>query len=290
MDALGPGAVGEELQAAGGHGERDALRHRRLALGEAGKPGGRQRRAERADQARRMMPAHMEPALRRLADPRRRLDADQIGGQQVPPACAGRETLRQRRDERRGRGMDHAVGVRVVIVEAVDERAVDQRRVAQRQADIRADYGRRPLAGEPAHGVYRAPAELVAGRGERDADAVEDVQARALHHPVRNRAVVEPAGEIRQHLGYRPVGGRRFPGYCRLEPVHVPVLASIALFPTAIIARRGNCRYCTGTGPFARTEHPCRRATARPSASRSCSPPWSASRRSMPSPSMWRRA
>ena len=96
-----------------------------------------------------MVPAHMEAALCRLPDPRRRLHADQVGGQQFAARHAGGESLREPCAERRSGGMDHAVGMGVVIVEAVDQHPVDQGCIAHRQADIRADHRRRPLAGEP---------------------------------------------------------------------------------------------------------------------------------------------
>ena len=48
---LGPGAVVQELQAAGGHAERDALGVGKLRLGHAREPAGGERRAEHADHA-----------------------------------------------------------------------------------------------------------------------------------------------------------------------------------------------------------------------------------------------
>ena len=82
-----------------------------------------------------------------------RLDAGDVGGQQVGARCAAHVGGRQHRRPHAGGGVDDAARVGVVEVEAVHQDAVDERRVARRQARGQADHGHVALAAEAGDAV-----------------------------------------------------------------------------------------------------------------------------------------
>ena len=212
---LGPGAVIEELQAAGRHAERDALGVCKLRLGHAREPACGERSPEHADHAGGVEAQAMEAALGGGGDPRRAFDGREIGHERLAPRGAVPLAGGQHRGHRARRGMDHAADVGVVVVEAVDQESVHLRRVAQRQRRRHPDDGIGPVAGEPVDRGQRLVAEVVAGCRKADPQRIEDVQLGAFDHRrghVLKRQFAGEAGErARDRLarhGFGLRGGR----------------------------------------------------------------------------------
>ena len=212
METFGPGAVREELQAAGRRRQGDALRHDELRLAQAHQPPRGERAREGADEAGRMEADLMECALGDGAEPRRNLDAQDVGGEHVAAARAPLSAHGERGRQQAAGRVDHPGGVRVVEIEPVNQDAIHQRRVAQRQFGRHADHRRVPGARETRDRGERPMREIEAGRGERNAHAVEDQMLRARHGRRRDRARLEAADEARQVLGNQ----RRALGRARL--------------------------------------------------------------------------
>ncbi len=201
MNALGPGAVLDELQVAAGERQRDALRRLQPAGVEAEQAAAGERARERADHAGWVEALRVEAALRHARDARAGLHGGDIRGQQLGAAVPALAGQRQHRGQDADGEVHDAGHVRVVVVEAVHEHAVEQRRVAHRQPAVEADH-RRAAAGMPAgerlHRVGAARGEVLAARGERTADGVEQqvagAQADGGGHVLQPQAMHE-AGE-----------------------------------------------------------------------------------------------
>ena len=212
MDALGPCAGLEELQAARGHRQRDALRvgepfrvePEQLAAGE--------RRRERADEAGGMEAALVEAALRHLRESRAALEAGDERRQHRRAAVAAARREIQRGGQDPDRQVDHARHVRVVVVEAVREHAVEQHRVAQRQAAVVPDDAGAPGRVVERRHVVEGAREVVredfAARRERTADRVEHQVAGAQADVGRDVVQVQSVREAGQRLRDRFAGGR----------------------------------------------------------------------------------
>src|SRR5262249_59254147 len=80
----------------------------------------------------------------------------------------------------------------VVEIEPVDQETVHEGRVAQRQANTRSDHGPVAVTGKTVHRRERALGKLEPGRGERNADAVENEVTGAAAH--RGGNIVGPPG------------------------------------------------------------------------------------------------
>ena len=206
---LGPRAVIQELQAARGHAERDALGVGELRLGHAREPACGQRGPEHADHAGGMEAQAVEPALGGGGDPGCALDGREIGHERLPPRGAVALAGGQHRRHRARRGVDHAADVGVVVVEAVDEESVHLSGIAQRQRRRHPDDGIGPVAGEPVDRGQRLVAEVVARRREADPQRVENVQLGALDHGLGHVFERKLAGEARQRARDR-LAGRGF--------------------------------------------------------------------------------
>ena len=134
MDALGPAAVLEELEAARCEAERDALGLAHLGRGEIQELAGDQRARESADHPGGMEAGGMELAARGLAEPRGHLDAEDIGRQQALEIGAGELGGREGRGKGAGRRMDDCAQVGVIEVQAVAEQPIEGCGIAWCQA------------------------------------------------------------------------------------------------------------------------------------------------------------
>ena len=204
METLGPGAVLEELHAAGGHAEREALGVGQRARVVVLKVARGQRRAEHADDACGMEADLLPPAPRVLADARIGLHGEQVGAERARAARAGLPAGREHHRQRARGGVHDARRVRVVVIEAVDQDAVQQRRVAQRPAFAHADQHVFAAAGERADAGGAALGELEAGRGEGDAERIQDAAPGGVQHLRRHGPGVEAVGVLREPLRKAP--------------------------------------------------------------------------------------
>ena len=201
MHALGPGAVLQELEAARGHGERDALRHHQALGTEPHQRAGSERAAEHADQSGRVEADLVERPAADGGQARCRFHAGDIGGEQVGAGGTLHVGGRQHRRPNAGGGMDDPAGVRVVEVEAVHQDAVEQRGVPRRQAQRQTDHGNIPRPAQSRDRGRRLVGEVVAAGGERNACRIEDQVLGPLAHLGRDGCRREVMGEARQRLG-----------------------------------------------------------------------------------------
>ena len=204
LEALGPGAVREELQAAGALAQHGAERAFDLPGVEPEHAGGRRRRAERAAGRRRVEPAVvMCSGGQGERDPAGDLISRDDGGQHVRSARAGHFASRERRRDDGSAGMQRAGRVRIVEVERVGEGAVQEggtrRRVARRIAEHPVVPGREP---ERPRGLEQRGRALRVIAGADDvADEIEDEKARALHDLGRQAVEPNPGGKSREFRG-----------------------------------------------------------------------------------------
>jgi hypothetical protein len=91
--------------------------------------------------------------------------------------------------------VQHARGVRVVVVEPVHQRSVDERRVAQRQAHRHADDAARSGPGEARDRVGDALGKILPPRSEGTADRIEYEILRAHCDTPRHVVEGESGGE-----------------------------------------------------------------------------------------------
>jgi hypothetical protein len=100
-----------------------------------------------------------------------------------------------RRGERRGHHHGAAVhdrgGVRVVVLERVDQRAVEERSRRRRQPACEAERNRLVARAERAHRGMKVLASGKRRRGEADADRVDDMVDRAASHLFRKRPILK---------------------------------------------------------------------------------------------------
>ena len=207
MEALGPGAVGEEFEAAGGGAEREPLRMNERGSAEAGELSGGDRAAEDAGDAGRMESDLVEPALGDHPDTGRHLDAGDEGREKIATRGAG-FGADGKHGRQQARAHVHDAGdMRVVVVEAMDEDAVDQRRVAGAEPQAGADDGALP-ARRRERLTRRAgnPPIVLTRRGEGDAGRVQQQQLRALDRFGRDPRKDEILGETGDDLAL--AGGR----------------------------------------------------------------------------------
>ena len=102
-----------------------------------------------------------------------------------------------------GRGVNHAGGMGVVVVQPVDEHAIQQRGVAQGQAPTATDDDMITGTGKVFDTCRRARGELEAVRSEGNPDRVQRAKLGLLHHRGGNVRQGEAGGVRRQTSGQR---------------------------------------------------------------------------------------
>ena len=201
MEAFVPGAVFQKFQAARRCRERDSLRHDQLLFGQPHQPARGKHARESADETGRMKAHLVEGAFGHGAEPRRGLDAENIGREHLASACPAPRADRQHGRGQARSGVNNAAGVGIVEIEPVDEDAVHERRVAHRQPRRHADHRGIPGSGKRGDRRHRSTGEIVGGRGERNPHRVEDEMLGARDHGDRNGVGRKSADETREILG-----------------------------------------------------------------------------------------
>jgi hypothetical protein len=205
MQALGPGAVGEELEAAGGDGQGDALSARKSLGIQTMELACRDRAGKRADRARGMEADLVEGAFCGRGDACAGFHAGDVCSEEVASVQVALRRDAQCRRQHRYREMDDAFGMGVVVIQAVHEDAVDKRRVAQRQPLGLADHCARAAGAQLRGGAQRSGREVEAARGESAADRVEDQVLGTRSHLGRDAV----PGEGRRKRAERGGGSHR---------------------------------------------------------------------------------
>ena len=173
MQALGPGAVLEELQTPAGHRQRDPLCHDQLRLRQPQQSAGRKGAAERTHQSGRVEAERMKAALGHRGQASSRLDAKHKGGQHVAAAGMQGRPLREHGRQQTHRRMEHPGHMGIVVVEPMHEDAVDHDRVAHREPRVHAEHDGVAAAAEGAGACQRGAREIEGGGSETDADGIE---------------------------------------------------------------------------------------------------------------------
>ncbi len=180
----------------------------------------RQRRGEGAAERSRVEAAVVQPAAPHRGQPAADLERGDEGDQRLLARRAA--GLAGRHDGRHGlrAGMIDRADMGVVEIEPMGEHAIDEGGRSRRQRRAAADRQRLPAAAELARALQDGLAEIAAGRGQRDAEHVEQMLLRQRHH--LRRHVVErqrqaEAGE-EPRLGGRGRHGRG--GRCLLDRGH----------------------------------------------------------------------
>ncbi len=215
LEALRPGAVHQELQAAGGLAQRGAERPGDARRVQPEHPSGGGGGAERAAGGGGMEPAVvMRPRRQRERHPACHLIARDDRRQHVGAGGAHHLARRQRRRDHRRAGMQAAGGVGVVEIERMGQRPVQERRprrgVARRIAEhagIAAGEAQRPGGAQEGLRALR----IVPGADDV-ADQVQQQEARAVGH-LRRQAVQADGGDEFGQCGGDPHG----PGLLRCD-------------------------------------------------------------------------
>ena len=204
LETLGPGAVGQELQAAGALAQHRAQRAFDLLGGQAEHPRGGGGGTEGAAGG-----GGVEAAVVVLAggqcqgDAAGDLVAGDDAGQHVGARCADHLAGREGRRDHRRAGMQRTGGVRVVEVERMRQRAIQERGAGGRVAGGVAEHA--GIARRHAHGAHRGEERRrafgVVSRADDVADQVEHQETRALHHLGRQPVQADVGGELREVCG-----------------------------------------------------------------------------------------
>ena len=204
LEALRPGAVDEELEAARGLRKRDPERGFDRLRRQTECPRRRCRRAEGAAGGARVKAARVVLAGRqREGEPAGDLVPRDDARQHVRARRPIHLARRHRRRDRRHPRMEAARGVRVVEIERMAERAVEECRAGGRIARRIAEHaGIARTQAERAHaGEQRRRALGLGPRADDIADQVEHQEPRPLGHFRRQPPQCQPGRELRKLAG-----------------------------------------------------------------------------------------
>src|SRR5262245_25166771 len=123
MKTLRSRRIGTVFTRTGCHAQNDTLSHRQLLRRELVYLAGNQRTAERGDHARRMKADLIEFPLGHLTEPRRSFHTQYVCFQDVSSGLIGLRGKSERRWETTRSDMDHALQMRIVEIEAMDQRS-----------------------------------------------------------------------------------------------------------------------------------------------------------------------
>ena len=128
---------------------------------------------------------------------------------------------RQRAGQAGGGGVDDAVEMGIVEIEAVDQHAVGERRVAHRQANVAADHAAGSLAAQRRGAGDRDVGEVVGIGREAAAQRIEDQELGAMQHRRRNIFERQVGGKLGQRSRRLRRRRRRmsYPACCNLTSV-----------------------------------------------------------------------
>ena len=143
----------------------------------------------------------VECAFGDRAQSRRDFDAEYVSREHLAPAGVLLRADGEHRRQHAGGCVDDTAAMGVVEIEAVNQNAVDQRRIAQRQPRRHADDGEIAGARKAGNGCHRPVREVIAGRGERDADRIENQVLGACGHRGRDCRGRERADKARELFG-----------------------------------------------------------------------------------------